>query len=801
MVGNSIFGITKNIIVTTFVAVLISFGMAFTLLPQISQETITETDFVGELSLKEENGINKVIQDGENYYIEYKNQPEIVLISDIKDPTMFKDLLGMKKVLYTEQNTKNDYQGAAILALQTFGVLFCLSIIFIYFEFRSAFKKNPVHENVGFLGFFTSHFGEIYSQDFFKRLANDTTFLKSKIFTICFLAIFCSTLYVEKKQEMNASIPNEYIYSDLVADIREGDISYVDIKIEDNVSFLSVSDKEGNKHEFQTGDTSELKSLLDKKQVSYNENNVGKSIEWTPFIITFFILLVVLLIVSGIGRLFSKKNPLLQGKSFEIVQEKPSVSLEDVKGIDEIKEEISEVVDLLNKKQKTNDLGGYTPKGILINGEPGVGKTLLAKAIAKETDYNFISTNGSAFAGSLQGQGAENIRNLFKEARKNMPCIVFIDEIDGVGRKRGSDRNGGDNDRTLNQLLTELDGFVEEENADIVVVGATNFPEKLDPALTRAGRFDREITVPLPNYKGRMEILDMYIKKVKAEESLDLDFIAHHTSGMSGATLKNLVNEAALLAGRKDKKLIALEDFEEAQAKLVMGHKLAIEMSEKEKWMTAYHEAGHAIISKHLDSEHMKVHKVSIIPRGKALGVTMYIPEGEKYSHSKKELEASISSLYGGRIAEELLMGQDEVTTGASNDFEVATKKAESMIKYCGLGSDNLLTLGYKDNEFQSNLSESDKVEMQKILKRNYIRACKILQDNKILLREFAKGLMYFDTVEKEQIDAIFEGKDITVHDDSSGNEVSQKVPKEYDILLKEFVVYRPEDEEEQQNK
>lgn len=797
MVKNSIFGIAFNLFITTAIAILISTFISMAIYPEISKDQVTKTEFVSMLSDKESSNINKIIQSNNNFYVEFKNKEEIIEITNIKEKEKFVDLIELNKLNYSIINIKNNFQESIILAVKTFAILTLFITLFIYFEFRTTFKKNPMHHDVGFLGFFLSQFGNLYSTDFFKQLSQDTNPFKNKTFLIAFIAIVSSTLYLENTSEIKSSIPNEYIYSDLINDINDGDISYVDITIEDNVSNLAVSDKQGNTHHFKTGDSAQLKAMLNEKGISYNENNTGKSFSWTPYIITFFIMLVVLLIVSGIGRALSKKNPLLQGKSFEIIKEKPNVTLEQVKGIDEIKEEVSEVVDLLNKKQATNELGGYTPKGILINGQPGVGKTLLAKAIANETDYNFISTNGSTFAGSLQGQGAENVRNLFKAARENMPCIVFIDEIDGVGRKRGSDRNGADSDRTLNQLLTELDGFVENENADIVIVGATNFPDKLDPALTRAGRFDREITVPLPNYKGRMEILQMYMKKVKAEEGIDLEFIAHHTSGMSGATLKNLVNEAALLASRKGKKLIQLEDVEEAQAKLAMGHKLSIEMSEKEKWMTAYHEAGHAIVSKHIGEEHMKVHKVSIIPRGRALGVTMYIPEGEKYSHSRKELEASISSLYGGRIAEELLMGSDEVTTGASNDFEVATKKAESMIKYCGLGSNNLLTLGYKDNEFQSNLSAEDKEEMQKILERNYKIACKILQENKNLLREFAKGLIYYDTIDKAQIDALFEGKDITLHKDQEGNEVSQTVPEEYDILKKDFVVYKEDEQQE----
>lgn len=791
MVKNSISGIIFNLFITTAIAILISAFISMATYPEISKDKITETEIFSIISNEESNKINKIIKSDNEFYVEFKNKEEILEITNIKEKEKFTNLIEVNKINYSKINIKNNIEKSIIMSVKIFSILILFSVLINYLEFRSKFNKNSVKSNGEFFKFFLNEFSSIYAVDFFKKISIDTNPLKNKTFLIIFIAVVSSNLYLESTREIKSSIPNKYIYSDLINDINEGDISYIDINIEDNVSNLVVSNKQGEKHYFKTGDSSQLKAMLNKNGIAYNENNTGKSFSWTPYIITFFIILIVLLIVSGIGRTLSKKNPLLQGKNFEIIKEKPNVTLDQIKGIEEIKEEVSEVVDLLNKKQSTNELGGYTPKGILINGSPGVGKTLLAKAIANETDYNFISTNGSTFAGSLQAQGAENIRNLFKTARENMPCIVFIDEIDGVGRKRGSDRNGADNDRTLNQLLTELDGFVENENADIVIIGATNFPDKLDPALTRAGRFDREITVPLPNYKGRMEILKMYMEKVKAEEGINIEFIAHHTSGMSGATLKNLVNEAALLASRKGKKLIKLEDFEEAQAKLSMGHKLAIEMSEKEKWMTAYHEAGHAIVSKHIGEEHMKVHKVSIIPRGKALGVTMYIPEGEKYSHSRKEIEASISSLYGGRIAEELLMGADEVTTGASNDFEVATKKAESMIKYCGLGSNNLLTLGYKDNEFQNNLSEEDKAEMQNILERNYERACKILQENKNLLREFAKGLIYYDTVDKQQIDALFEGKDITLHKDKENNEISQEVPKKYDILKKNFCVYK----------
>lgn len=794
----------KNIIKTTFlsnligsvvVALFLSFIISMFTLPTISNETLSSQEFIQLIDNSEKKAsINQIIKNNDKLFIEFKKVEELVQIKD-ENVKVVKDAISLNKFNVSEVKIENSFYDTLIMSLYTFIGLFILSAVLVYLNFNGDYIKNT-GKNDGFMKSFFNNYEKIYREPFLKSLSNYTNPFKNVFFLGLFTVIFSFNMILDNSVDQQTSLPNTYIYSNLIEDIESNNISYVDIKIQDGVSHITATDRLGEKHVFTTGDSAQLKSSLNENKISYDESNLGQSFSWTPYIITFFILLAVMLVVSGIGRALQKKNPLMNGKSFEVVQEKPNVSLKDVKGIDEIKGEISEVVELLNKKQKMNELGGKTPKGILIEGEPGVGKTLLAKAIANETDYNFIYTNGSAFAGQLQGQGADNVRNLFKEARKNQPCIIFIDEIDGVGRKHGSNSNGQDSDRTLNELLTQLDGF-DTENDDIVVVGATNFPDKLDPALTRAGRFDREITIPLPNYKGRKEILEMYIAKVKAANNIDLEFIAHHTSGMAGATLENLVNEAALGAGRKGKDLIELEDFEEAQAKLVMGHKLPIEMSEKEKWMTAYHEAGHAIVSLKQDTTHMQVHKVSIIPRGKALGVTMYIPEGEKYSHSKKEIENEISSLYGGRIAEELLMGEDEVTTGASNDFKVATQKAEGMIKHCGLGTDNLLTLGYKDNGYQDSLSNNDKEEMQKILLRNYKKASKTLEENKELLRNMAKALIHFDTIEKEHIDDIMQGKDVT--------EGKQDVPEEYDILKKDFTVYdkikdENEDKEEKGN-
>ena len=582
-------GLLKNLISYTIIAFIISIFVSSATLPKISESVISEKNVISLLSTKESNTINKIIKDESQYFLQVKGEDTIVEIQNIKETERFENILKASHIEISQNPVELSYLEIFGLTLNIFLFLIITSFLIIFSDFHSLHKKfNP--EKLSFKDHFFAKFKELYFPSFKSNIVNYSNPIKNKLFLFAFIAIFAYNL--TNAQEANVTgAPNQYIISDLINDIGDRKISYVDITIEDGVTNLKATNLNGENKYFSTGNADEIKSLLTKNNISYNENNKGDSFNWTPFIITFFVILAVILVISGISKgLASSKGGLFKGKDFEILATKPNVTLNDVKGIEEIKEEINEVIELLNNKTGTNSLGGKTPKGILIEGQPGVGKTLLAKAIANETDHNFIYTNGAEFAGQLQGQGADNIKNLFKTARENQPAIIFIDEIDGVGQKRGSSMNSSDSDRTLNRLLVELDGFDTKED-DIIVIGATNFPDKLDPALIRAGRFDREITIPLPRYKGRLELLEYFVSKVKSDSDIDLNFIAHHTSGFSGASLENLVNEAALLAARKNKDLIESEDFEEAQAKLVMGHKLPIEMSDKERWMTAYHEA------------------------------------------------------------------------------------------------------------------------------------------------------------------------------------------------------------------
>jgi len=762
-------------------AALILFNLA--ILPTVSNDSVPLEQLS---SFVEKNEINKIIKDDNLFYIEVRGEKYIYPITKLSDEKEIKTLLFNNNIQVVNSDINFNYPSLILYTVFAVFLLFIAVIISIIQVVFKTYEQYNNDSNVGISQHFNTHNKTIYKDAIQNLLkVSNTNFGTTSLFltTILFLSF---TYFTLPEQQLGA--PNTYLYSDLITDIKSNNVSYVEISIDSDVSNIKIS-KENTVEHLSTGDTGELKSLLSEYEIKFNEINKGTPFNFTPYVITLLILLSIFFIMSKISK---SKNGFLQQKDFKPIATKPNVSLDDVKGIEEIKDEISEVIELLNNKVGTNSLGGETPRGILIDGAPGVGKTLLAKAIANETNYNFFYTNGSEFAGQLQGQGAGNIKALFKAARENQPAIIFIDEIDGVGQKRGSNLNSSDNDRTLNGLLVELDGF-DTSDDNILVIGATNFPDKLDPALIRAGRFDREITIPLPKYKGRLELLKYFVGKVKASNDIDLNFIAHHTSGFSGASLKNLVNEAALLAGRKNKTTIDSEDFEEAQSKLVMGHKLPIEMSIKEKWNTAYHEAGHVIVSKFSDSQHMKVHKVSIIPRGRSLGVTVYVPEEESYSISKKEIEANISALYGGRIAEELVVGENEVSTGASNDFARATQEAEKMIKHFGLNSSSLLTLGYKDNNNNNGISENDKKTMEEILLRNYVVAAKTLSDNKVLLREFAKALMLFDTIESDQIARIMTGEDITISNEYPNG---FDVPEEYDVMKKTHKIKLLEEKE-----
>ena len=446
----------------------------------------------------------------------------------------------------------------------------------------------------------------------------------------------------------------------------------------------------------------------------------------------------------------------------------------DVAGCDEAKEDVSELVDFLRDPSKFQKLGGKIPKGVLMVGPPGTGKTLLAKAIAGEAKVPFFTISGSDFVEMFVGVGASRVRDMFEQAKKAAPCIIFIDEIDAVGRQRGAGLGGGHDEReqTLNQMLVEMDGF--EGHEGIIVIAATNRPDVLDPALLRPGRFDRQVVVGLPDIRGREQILKVHIRKVPVADNVEPSVIARGTPGFSGADLANLVNEAALFAARGNKRLVSMEEFEKAKDKIMMGsERKSMVMSEPEKEMTAYHEAGHAIVGR-LVPEHDPVYKVSIIPRGRALGVTMYLPEQDRVSHSKQHLESMISSLFGGRIAEAIIYGDDKVTTGASNDIERATEIARKMVTQWGLSS-KMVPMLYAEDEGEvflgksmskaTNMSDDTAraidAEIKSLIDRNYERAQKILEDNIDILHSMKDALMKYETIDAKQIDDLMNRTDV----------------------------------------
>ncbi|MGH8588054.1 MAG: ATP-dependent zinc metalloprotease FtsH [Gammaproteobacteria bacterium] len=448
------------------------------------------------------------------------------------------------------------------------------------------------------------------------------------------------------------------------------------------------------------------------------------------------------------------------------------VTFNDVAGIDEAKEELQEVVEFLKNPQKFQQVGGRIPKGVLLVGPPGTGKTLLARAIAGEANVPFFTISGSDFVEMFVGVGASRVRDMFEQAKKHAPCIVFIDEIDAVGRHRGAGLGGGHDEReqTLNQLLVEMDGF--EGNEGIIIIAATNRPDVLDPALLRPGRFDRHVVVPLPDIRGREQILKVHMRKAPVADDVNAATIARGTPGFSGADLANLVNEAALFAARSDKRLVDMEDFEKAKDKIMMGaERKSMVMSEDEKRLTAYHEAGHAIVGRLVPS-HDPVYKVSVIPRGRALGVTMFLPEQDRFSASKERLESQISSLFGGRVAEELIFGVEHVTTGASNDIERVTELARNMVTKWGL-SERLGPMAYGKDQGEVFLGHSvtqektvsDETahtideEIRRIVERNYQRSKNILEGNLDKLHSMAEALMKYETIDGAQIEDIMHGQ------------------------------------------
>ena len=567
---------------------------------------------------------------------------------------------------------------------------------------------------------------------------------------------------------------NQISYSQFIESVNKGNVSSV------KIAGSRITGETSLGQEFETyspGDLGMMGDLL----------NNGVSVQATPpakesFVKQLIISLAPILLLIGVilytmrgaGGAMGGKNPMSFGKSKArlITKDESHVTFEDVAGVDEAREEVSELVDFLSDPSKFTRVGGKIPKGVLMIGPPGTGKTLLAKAVAGEADVPFFFISGSDFVEMFVGVGASRVRDMFEQAKKNAPCIIFIDEIDAVGRQRGAGLGGGHDEReqTLNQMLVEMDGF--EGTEGVIVVAATNRPDVLDPALLRPGRFDRTVTVGLPDINGRDAILKIHMKKLPVAKNVKSIDIARGTPGFSGADLANLTNEAALIAAGLDKKLVGMREFEKAKDKIMMGsERKSMVMDEAEKEMTAYHEAGHAIVGR-LVPEHDPVYKVSIIPRGRALGVTMFLPEKDKYSISKRKINSQIASLFGGRIAEELVYGKDAVTTGASNDIERATELAHKMVKLWGM-SDVMGPLAYGEDEGEvflgrqvtkhKHISEKtfNKVdsEIRIIVDSNYEKAYKILKENRDILDAMAAALVEFETIDKEQIDDLMARK------------------------------------------
>ena len=517
-----------------------------------------------------------------------------------------------------------------------------------------------------------------------------------------------------------------------------------------------------------------LKNDVNVKGVQPEEQSLLASIfiSWFPMLLLIGVWIFFMRQMQGGGG----KGAMSFGKSKARLMSEDQVktTFADVAGCDEAKEDVTELVDFLRDPSKFQKLGGSIPKGVLMVGPPGTGKTLLAKAVAGEAKVPFFTISGSDFVEMFVGVGASRVRDMFEQAKKAAPCIIFIDEIDAVGRQRGAGMGGGHDEReqTLNQMLVEMDGF--EGNEGIIVIAATNRPDVLDPALLRPGRFDRQVVVGLPDIRGREQILKVHMRKVPLADNVEASVIARGTPGFSGADLANLVNEAALFAARGNKRVVSMAEFDAAKDKIMMGaERKSMVMSEEEKEMTAYHEAGHAIVGR-IVPEHDPVYKVSIIPRGRALGVTMYLPEQDRVSHSKEHLESMISSLYGGRIAEAIIYGDEKVTTGASNDIERATEIARKMVTQWGLSAkmgpllyaeeEGEVFMGRGSSRSASMSDDTAKLidsEVRDISDRNYERAEQILRDNIDILHAMKDALMKYETIDALQIDDLMERREV----------------------------------------
>jgi cell division protease FtsH len=575
------------------------------------------------------------------------------------------------------------------------------------------------------------------------------------------------------------TVPDSLAYSEFLSNVRNGQVAEVHIQSNDSGNAITGLTVDGS--EFKTFGPPDPK-LVDDLVENKVEITAEPPAERSVFVDLILGVAPILLLIGvwvyfmrqmqggGAGRgamSFGKSRAKLQG------EDQVKVTFEDVAGVEEAKEEVGELVEFLRNPGKFQKLGGHIPRGVLMVGSPGTGKTLLAKAIAGEAKVPFFSISGSDFVEMFVGVGASRVRDMFDQAKKHAPCIIFIDEIDAVGRHRGAGLGGGHDEReqTLNQLLVEMDGF--EGGEGVIVIAATNRPDVLDPALLRPGRFDRQVVVPLPDIRGREAILKVHMRKVPIDDNVNAKVIARGTPGFSGADLANLVNEAALFAARDNARAVTQDHLDRAKDKIMMGtERRSMVMSEKEKLLTAYHEAGHAIVGR-VVPEHDPVYKVTIIPRGRALGVTMFLPEQDKYSISRLQLDSQLASLFGGRVAEEIVYGEEHVTTGASNDIERATQIARNMVTKWGL-TENLGPLTYSEDEDEVFLGRSvtqhkhvsDEtarridVEVRSIIDAAHTRAKDILESHRDNLNLMADALMKYETINGDQIDQIMEGRE-----------------------------------------
>jgi len=595
---------------------------------------------------------------------------------------------------------------------------------------------------------------------------------------LLWLAIAGMLVFVFSNFNQQAPV-KQLTYSDFVTAVSNGDVKRV------RIEGLTISGEQANGEKFDTvrpsiPDPELMSDLLSKKVIVEGSAPEQQSVWMQLLVASFPVVLIIILFMffmrqmQGGGGAGGRGGPMSFGKSRArmLSEDQIKTTFADVAGCDEAKEDVEEIVEFLRDPAKFQRLGGKIPRGVLMVGPPGTGKTLLAKAIAGEAKVPFFTISGSDFVEMFVGVGASRVRDMFEQAKKQAPCIIFIDEIDAVGRQRGAGLGGGHDEReqTLNQLLVEMDGF--EGNEGIIIIAATNRPDVLDAALLRPGRFDRQITVGLPDIRGREQILKVHMRKVPLGENVNPELIARGTPGFSGADLANLVNEAALFAARSNNKTVDMREFELAKDKIMMGaERKSMVMSEDEKRNTAYHEAGHAIVGRLLP-EHDPVYKVSIIPRGRALGVTMFLPEEDRYSWSKRGIEGKICSLFGGRIAEEMTLGFDGVTTGASNDIQRATELARNMVTKWGL-SQKLGPMLYDEEEGEvflgrsvtqrKNISAQTAMdidnEIRAVIDRCYGKARELLETHRVVLDAMADALMQYETIDAGQIDDIMAGR------------------------------------------